>query len=41
MILDCLLALVGCDAAHSDAPVLQKSFQSQDLAAIVRRLRMP
>lgn len=29
----------GADAAHSDAPVLQKPFQAQDLAAVVRRLR--
>jgi CheY-like chemotaxis protein len=29
----------GNDAAHADAPVLQKPFQSQDLAAILRRLR--
>jgi len=29
----------GGDAAHSNAPVLQKPFQSEDLAAILRRLR--
>jgi CheY-like chemotaxis protein len=29
----------GCDAAHADVPILQKPFQSQDLAAILHRLR--
>jgi CheY-like chemotaxis protein len=31
----------GGDAANPQAPILQKPFQSQDLAAIVRRLRQP
>jgi CheY-like chemotaxis protein len=29
----------GGDAAHPDAPILQKPFQSRDLADILRRLR--